>query len=48
MSPCAATAPAFTRCTQALLADRRERFLASAMGTELLCKLYGPAPPARR
>jgi hypothetical protein len=33
-----------TAWTQALLADRKERFLASAMGTELLCKLYGPSP----
>jgi len=33
----------FTAWTQALLADRKERFLASAMGTEILCKVYGPA-----
>lgn len=32
-----------TAWTQALLADRKERFLASAMGTEILCKVYGPA-----
>ena len=38
----------FTRWTQSLLADRKERFLASAMGTELLCKLYGPDQPGRR
>lgn len=31
-----------TSRTQVLLADRKERFLASAMGTELLCKLYAP------
>jgi len=37
-----------TSWTQDLLADRKERFLASAMGTELLCKLYGPAQPGRR
>jgi hypothetical protein len=37
----------FTRWTQALLADRKERLLASAMGTELLCKLYGPEPRRR-
>lgn len=38
----------FTSWTQALLADRKERFLASAMGTEILCKLYGPAQPGLR
>ncbi len=37
----------FTTWTQALLSDRKERFLASAMGTEILCKVYGPAPPGR-
>jgi hypothetical protein len=35
----------FTPWTQALLADRKERFLASAMGTEILCKVYGPGAP---
>ncbi|HYD41644.1 MAG TPA: hypothetical protein VEB43_12525 [Anaeromyxobacter sp.] len=34
----------FTPWTQALLADRKERFLATAIGTEILCKVYGPAP----
>ncbi len=33
----------FTTWTQALLADRKERFLASAIGTELICKAYAPA-----
>lgn len=32
----------FTPWTQALLADRKERFLASAMGTEVLWKVYAP------
>ena len=26
-----------------LLADRKERFLATAVGSELLCKVYAPA-----
>jgi hypothetical protein len=30
----------FTTWTQVLLADRKERLLASGMGTELLCKIY--------
>jgi hypothetical protein len=34
----------FTAWTQALLADRKERLLASAMGSELVCKAYGPTP----
>jgi hypothetical protein len=32
----------FTRWTQALLSDRKERLLGSACATELLCKLYRP------
>jgi hypothetical protein len=35
----------FTTWTQALLDDRKERLLASAMGTEILCKVYGPESP---
>jgi hypothetical protein len=31
--------------TQALLADRKERLLASAIGTEAVCKLFAPGPP---
>jgi len=30
----------FTDWTQQLLSDRKERFLGSAMGTEMLCRLY--------
>lgn len=32
----------FTAWTQRLLDDRKERFLTSAIGSEHLCKLYGP------
>jgi hypothetical protein len=32
----------FTAWTQALLSDRKERLLASAFGSELVAKLYGP------
>ena len=35
-----------TRWTQALLANGKERFLASAIGSELVCKLYRPERPA--
>jgi hypothetical protein len=37
----------FTDWTQSLLGDRKERFLASALGTEVLCKVYGPQEPIR-
>ncbi len=33
----------FTPWTQALLADHKERLLASAIGTELVAKVYAPA-----
>jgi len=33
----------FTPWTQALLADRKERLLASAIGSELVCKAHAPA-----
>lgn len=33
----------FTAWTQALLADRKERLLASAIGSEMVCKAYAPA-----
>ncbi len=32
----------FTSWTQRLLADRKERFLSSAIGSEFLCKMYAP------
>ncbi|HEY6101087.1 MAG TPA: hypothetical protein VIW03_16750 [Anaeromyxobacter sp.] len=32
----------FTRWTQRLLGDRKERLLCSAIGSEHVCKVYGP------
>jgi hypothetical protein len=37
----------FTPWTQRLLADRKERLLASAIGSELVCKAYAPSEGAR-
>jgi len=36
----------FTAWTQAWLNDRKERLLTSAMGTEMLCRVFRPPAPA--
>ena len=35
----------FTDWTQKLLSNRKERFLISGFGSELICKAFAPQPP---